>query len=206
MKVYICKNGHEKYVEKEFDICNICGTTVANERREEKEMCPDGYYSSDQIKDYQRSEEEEAQMGQKTAARFSEGKVRHDLIPPWVIDEVAKVYTYGTIKYDDDNWRKGLKWKKFVIGPMLRHMWKWIRGEKIDEESNCHHLAMVAWQCFCLMIYEKYSIGQDDRNPYDLDMMDEKEQQRRIDMWKKHAYEDNIDLYNGLDQDLPLQK
>ncbi len=42
------------------------------------------------IKDYKRSEEEEKQMGKTTAARFSEGKVRHDLIPPWPLDELAK--------------------------------------------------------------------------------------------------------------------
>lgn len=153
---------------------------------------------SEGIKEYKRSPEEEAQMGKKTAARFSEGKVRHDLIPPWVINEIAKVYTYGTIKYDDDNWRKGLRWKKHVIGPLQRHLNKWLRGEKIDEESNCHHLAMVIWQCIALMIYEKYSIGQDDRSPYDLDMMDPEEQKKRIAKWVELANQDKIDDYNGL--------
>ena len=151
------------------------------------------------IKDYVRSSEEEAQMGKKTAARFSEGKIRHDLIPPWVIDEIAKVYTYGTIKYDDDNWRKGLRWKKHVIGPLHRHLNKWLRGEKIDTESNCHHLAMVIWQCMALMIYEKYSLGQDDRSPYDLDMMDVEEQKKRVAKWVELAQQDKIDEYNGLE-------
>ena len=152
-----------------------------------------------EIKDYERSKEEESQMGQKVAARFSEGKVRHDLIPPWVIEEVAKVYTYGTNKYDDDNWRKGLAWKKNVIGPLQRHLNKWLRGELLDDESNCHHLAMVIWQCMALMIYEKYSLGQDDRCPYDLDMVGEEEQKRRISKWLEFAHQDKIDEYNGLD-------
>lgn len=151
------------------------------------------------IKPYIRNDDEEKQMGKETAARFSEGKNRLDLIPPWVIDEIAKVYTYGTIKYDDDNWRKGLNWKKNVIGPLQRHLNKWLRGEKIDEESNCHHLAMVIWQCCALMVYEKYSIGVDDRSPYDLDMMDEEEQKRRIELWKKLAGEGKHSEYNGLD-------
>jgi len=158
-----------------------------------------GGEDASKIKDYQRTPEEEAQMGKKTAARFSEGKVRHDLIPPWVIDEIAKVYTYGTKKYDDDNWRKGLKWKKLVVGPLQRHLNKWLRGEKIDEESNCHHLAMVIWQCIALMIYEKYSLGQDDRSPYDLDMMDVEEQKKRITKWVWLAEQDKIDEYNGLE-------
>ena len=150
------------------------------------------------IKEYKRSEEEEGQLGKETAARFSEGKVRHDLIPPWVIEQLAQVYTYGTKKYDSDNWRKGLAWKKNVIGPLLRHLNKWLRGEKVDEESGCHHLAMVLWQGAALMLYEKYSIGQDDRNPYDLDLMDIREQKRRIELWKKFAKDNNLEDYDGL--------
>jgi len=153
---------------------------------------------SNNIKDYKRTEEEEAQMGKEMAGRFSKGKIRHDLIPPWVIDELAKVYTYGCIKYDDDNWRKGLEWKKNVIGPLLRHLNKWLRGKQIDDESNCHQLAMVLWQCAALMVYEKYSIGIDDRNPYDLDLIGSDEQNRRIKLWKKFAKENNLKGYNGI--------
>lgn len=153
---------------------------------------------TDFVKDYKRNPEEEEQMGKPTAARFSKGKIRHDLIPPWAIEEIAKVYTYGCKKYDDDNWRKGMKWKEKVIGPLERHLNKWLRGEKIDDESNCHHLAMVIWQCICLMMYEKYDLGQDDRNPYDLDMMNRYEQNRRIEMWVDHAIKDTLDEYDGL--------
>lgn len=151
------------------------------------------------VKNFERDKKQEAQMGKESAARFSEGKVRHDLVPAWPIDELAKVYTYGTIKYDADNWRKGLAWKKNVIGPLLRHLWKWIRGEIIDEESGCHHLAMAMWQCCALMEYERCSIGQDDRNPYDLDLMDSKERDKRILKWKELAKQDKLDDYNGLE-------
>ena len=158
------------------------------------------------VKDYERTEKEEAQMGKEVAARFSEGKVRHDLIPEWPVEELARVYTYGTIKYDDDNWRKGLAWKKNVIGPLIRHLRKWIRGEIIDEESGCHHLAMTVWQCFALMEYERCEVGQDDRNPYDLTLMDKDEQLRRTKMWKQLAKEDKLDEYNGLSREKLEQK
>jgi hypothetical protein len=150
------------------------------------------------IKEYKRSEEEEQQLGKEIAARFSEGKVRHDLIPPFVLDELAKVYTYGTIKYDDENYLKGLKWKKDVIGPMLRHLWKWIRGERIDEESGCNHMAMVLWQGFTLMVYDKFSLGMDDRCPYFLDLMDKKEQEKRIRKWLYMARNNKLKEYDGL--------
>lgn len=152
-----------------------------------------------EIKNYIRSQEEESQTGKETAARFSEGKIRHDLIPQSPIDELAKVYTYGVRKYGPDNWRKGLKWRKDVIGPLLRHLWKWIRGERIDEESGCHHLAMVIWNIFTLMEYERCSIGIDDRNPYDLSLMDENERNKRISKWKELATSGQFEKYNGLD-------
>ena len=75
-----------------------------------------------QIKQYIRSDEENAQMGQSEAGRFNEGKIRHDLMPPWSMNQIAKVYTYGTQKYDDNNWWKGMKWMKGVFGCILRHI------------------------------------------------------------------------------------
>ena len=152
------------------------------------------------IKLYERSAEEEAQMGQKTAGRFSAGKIRYDLVAPWGMEQIAKVYTYGTIKYDDDNWWKGLRWKRDVLGCIFRHVWKWVRGEKLDDESGLHHLAHAAWNCITLMEYEKNGIGIDDRVPYTLDLIDPSEQVRRVKMWRHYADEDKMDEYNGLDQ------
>jgi hypothetical protein len=160
-----------------------------------------GISTEGEIKKYIRNKEEEDQMGQETAGRFSAGKIRHDLLPPWSIDQIAQVYTYGTIKYDDDNWWKGLKWKKDVFGCILRHIWKWFRGEVNDDESGLHHLAHAAWNCIALMEYERNGIGIDDRVPYVLDMMDEEERTKRIIRWRTLATNDKISEYNGLDVD-----
>ena len=151
-----------------------------------------------EIKDYVRSESEEATLGKAEAARFDEGKNRFDLLPPWPLDQIAKVYTYGTIKYDDDNWRKGMPWRK-VIGPLWRHFTKWLRGEKWDDESGLHHLAHCAWQCMALMEYERCQIGRDNRNPYDLDLIAEEQRNKRIALWKELAAHDRLDEYDGMD-------
>ena len=89
-------------------------------------------------------------------------KERHDLIPVCALDEVARVYTYGTIKYDDNNWRKGMKWGR-LYGALERHASKWKRGEIYDDESNLHHIVHAIWQCFALVEYDRFFIGQDDR-------------------------------------------
>jgi len=172
---------------------HVIGTWIIE--KENKKM---HHAESHELKDYIRSQDEERQMGQKTAGRFSAGKIRHDLIPEYPIDELAKVYTYGCKKYDADNWRKGLAWKENVISPLKRHLQKWLQGEMLDDESNCHHLAMVMWQCCALMEYERCKLGQDDRNPYDLIRMDGPERNRRIDLWKKLALENKLKEYNGL--------
>lgn len=88
------------------------------------------------IKKYERSKEEEKQLGNKEAGRFDEGKIRHDLVPAWAIERLAEVYTYGAQKYDDNNWLKGMKWSK-IQGPLERHYNKWKRGHIKDDESNC---------------------------------------------------------------------
>lgn len=153
---------------------------------------------TNEIKEYKRTPEEEEQLRQKLGGRFSEGKLRYDLIPRYPIQELAKVYLYGSKKYNDDNWRKGLKWRKDVIGPLQRHLEKWLRGELIDEESGCLHLAMALWNTIALMEFERCNLGIDDRNPYDLDLMDEEEQIRRITLWLKHVAENTMHEYDGL--------
>lgn len=151
------------------------------------------------MKNYVRSKEEEEAMGNPAAGRFTQGKIRYDLIAPYSLEQLAKVYTYGTIKYDDDNWWKGLKWKAEVFGCITRHIWKWFRGEKNDDESGLHHLAHAAWNCFALMEYERCGLGIDDRCPYVLDLMEPEEQKKRIAKWRSLADQGKDTEYNGLD-------
>jgi hypothetical protein len=98
----------------------------------------------------------------KEGVKFDQGKNRYDLIPGYPLDELAKIYTYGTTKYDDNNWRKGLAWGR-LFGAMMRHAWAFWRGQSLDPESGLHHLAHAAWQCFALMEYERTKPELDDR-------------------------------------------
>jgi hypothetical protein len=87
---------------------------------------------------------------------------RFDLIPVEPLEELARVYGKGAQKYADDNWRKGYSWK-LSFGAMMRHAWLFWRGEFIDKDTGCHHLACVAWHCFTLMWFEKHRPEKDDR-------------------------------------------
>jgi hypothetical protein len=87
---------------------------------------------------------------------------RFDLIPTEPLEELARVYGKGAEKYADDNWRKGYSWR-LTFGALMRHAWKFWRGESRDAETGCHHLACAAWHCFTLMWFEKHRASLDDR-------------------------------------------
>lgn len=60
------------------------------------------------------------------------------------------------------NWEKGMKWGR-PFAALMRHMWSWWRGEKVDEETGMSHL----WHaCACLsflIAFEARNTGTDDR-------------------------------------------
>lgn len=90
------------------------------------------------------------------------GKERFDLIPVTPLFKLAEVYTIGARKYEDRNWEKGIKWGR-IFAAMMRHAWKWWRGEKADPVDGQHHLASVAWCAMTLMEYEDTYPELDDR-------------------------------------------
>lgn len=116
-----------------------------------------------EIKHYEKTEEQKKQLNENTALKFDNGKNRFDLIPPYALWEIARIYTYGAQKYEDNNWlRSGMKWGRF-FSAIMRHLWKWWGGEKLDKESGLPHLAHAAWGCLALLQYEKEKLGVDDR-------------------------------------------
>lgn len=114
--------------------------------------------------------------------RFNDNKVRHDLLEPHAINEVAKVFTYGDKKYNPDgtnphNWLKGMAWSK-MIASGKRHINAMERGEDYDFDPNCPdcksgnfckshsgllHAALAAWNFLGLVSYYKYHPKLDDR-------------------------------------------
>ena len=87
----------------------------------------------------------------------------YSYMPPLSLAELAKVYGYGAKKYAPRNMEKGYPWG-WSFSAMMRHSWAFWRGENIDPESNCQHLAHVAWHCFTLMDYIQRKVGTDDRS------------------------------------------
>lgn len=87
---------------------------------------------------------------------------RYDLVPWEAMDEVARVYEFGSRKYDDHNWRKGYKWS-LSIAAAFRHLAKFVTGETYDTESGLHHCAHAAFHMLALVTFTQKGLGTDDR-------------------------------------------
>lgn len=94
--------------------------------------------------------------------KFDDGKIRVDLLPSESLFEVAKVLTFGAVKYGEHNWRKGIEWSRLYAAAQ-RHMMKWNAGETHDDESGMNHLAHACVNLLMLLSYEKNHPDLDDR-------------------------------------------
>lgn len=78
----------------------------------------------------------------------SNGKLRYDLIPPFLLAEFAQHYTTGAEKYSDRNWEKGQPLTR-IYASLMRHIQAWANGQT-DE----NHLMAVAWNAFAIRFTE----------------------------------------------------
>lgn len=82
-------------------------------------------------------------------------KLRLDLLPIPVLEEVSKVLTLGAKKYGDRNWESGISFSR-VYAASLRHLFAWWNKEARDKESNLSHLAHAICCLMFLLFYELF--------------------------------------------------
>lgn len=105
-------------------------------------------------------------MQQEKGLRYNEGKLRYDLLEPYAIEELVRVFSKGAQKYAPNNWKKGMEWSK-VLASLKRHIAAFEKGEDVDQETNCYHMAHAAWNALALVSYYKiYPQGDDREHEY----------------------------------------
>lgn len=107
-------------------------------------------------------------LEQGGAFKFDTGpeKLRYDLIPPYALEQLVRVYTHGAAKYSDVNYLKGggMSYRR-ILAALMRHVEAFRAGETDDPDSGLPHMAHAAWQCFTLMTYEVFlDEPKDDRD------------------------------------------
>lgn len=86
---------------------------------------------------------------------FLDNKLRWDLLPLEEIEEIVKVYTAGSKKYGDNNWQTLPNGVQRYKAALLRHLVEFEKGNEIDEETGCKHLAQVAWNAIAMLYLSK---------------------------------------------------
>ncbi len=83
-------------------------------------------------------------------------------MPVEALFELARVYSFGTRKYADYNYRLGYDWS-LSFNAMMRHAFSYWKGEDKDPESGLNHMAHVAWHALNLILFAEQNLGKDDR-------------------------------------------
>lgn len=98
------------------------------------------------------------------ATRFNEGKIDFTLLPIDALEEEAKVWMMGEVKYGRTNWTKlwGDDTIEVVMASLLRHAFAILKGEYLDKESGLHHGAHLRANAAMLIRY--YNIKQGESN------------------------------------------
>lgn len=96
------------------------------------------------------------------ATKHDQDKLPLNLLPFESLIETSKVLQHGANKYAPSNWRKGIAYSR-LIAAALRHIFAFATGEKLDSESNLHHLAHASCCILFLLSYETIGGGTDDR-------------------------------------------
>jgi len=99
---------------------------------------------------------------QELAIRHNQDKPQMDLLSPIAMFGTAQVLTKGLIKYPGSQWKKGMAWSK-VIASLLRHTFKFMAGEDVDQESGLPHVDHMATNIMFLQEYYRRHKALDDR-------------------------------------------
>lgn len=104
--------------------------------------------------------------GRGTGHRKNTGKLRYDLAPAFAQQEYVRVLTAGSLKYEDNNWKRGMTWSS-VMASMKRHIAAFESGEDIDEETQCYHTAQIMCNAaFLTEFYKIFAAGDDRQHRY----------------------------------------
>lgn len=78
-------------------------------------------------------------MSAAVGTKLDSGKVDLSFLPYESLTGPARVFEYGARKYARDNWRGGMPYLR-LWAALMRHLWAFLQGEELDEESGLPHI------------------------------------------------------------------
>lgn len=86
-------------------------------------------------------------------------KLRWDLLPMEEIEDIVRVYHAGAKKYGPNTWQDLDDGFERYRAAMFRHLMEYMKGERVDSDTGCFHLAQCAWNCIAMLWYDKHGKG-----------------------------------------------
>ena len=89
--------------------------------------------------------------------KYDEGKPMPTLVHPAMVLGLARIFEYGLVKYERDSWQKFTVEQAISCLPDagLRHLYRWMEGERIDPETGYHHLLHAAWNLLVMWWHDR---------------------------------------------------
>ena len=94
--------------------------------------------------------------------RFNTGKLKWSLVSWKALAPMVRVLMFGAEKYDDHNWKRGLKYTE-VTESLQRHLNSFIEGEDDDPESKLSHVGHILCNAMFLSYMSIFRKDMDDR-------------------------------------------
>lgn len=88
-------------------------------------------------------------------------KLPMELLPFDVLESASRVLQQGAKKYSARNWEQGFTWGR-LLGAVLRHLFAWGKGERVDPEWGYSHLDHAIVSLMFLRAHELRGLGTDD--------------------------------------------
>lgn len=87
--------------------------------------------------------------------KYDQGKLRWDLLPLTLIEDIVKIYTFGANKYGENTWQNLEGGYNRYKAAMFRHLMEFEKGNVNDNESGLNHLAHMAWNAIAMLYLSK---------------------------------------------------
>jgi len=94
--------------------------------------------------------------------RFNNNKLKWSLVSWKALEPLVQVLMFGAEKYDDHNWKKGLKYTE-TCESLQRHLNSFLEGEDNDKESKLSHVGHILCNAMFLSYMTLFRKDLDDR-------------------------------------------
>lgn len=95
---------------------------------------------------------------------YKDHKLRWDLLPLSEIEDIVAVYTAGADKYGPNRWQHLDDGYNRYKAALFRHLLEYEKGNEIDEETGCKHLAQCCWNAIAMLYLSKNKNGDKKSN------------------------------------------